>query len=312
MGNVVGENRRITHVSNVIVVLLMTGIFTVVWMNSYNRFAFRSHQELGALFSILAWVIFYLKFCQIYGALKIASNAISEIGFSQFLSIGFSDLILYVVVCLAGRYYIDIWPGVLAVIVQIVTGFVWATLSKRYFLNHVDPNKCLLIYDAAISDGERVCGKEFSAKIEKHYGHLFEIVECEPVSDEMEMICKKIDEYPITFIYDMPLEKRSIIIDYCVNRGKRFYVTPTVEDIIARGYDVKHFIDTPLMAYNGSFKVAQTYLGKRVMDIVFSLFFIILTSPIMLLTAAAIKIEDGGDVFFRQDRVGQGGRFSKF
>jgi lipopolysaccharide/colanic/teichoic acid biosynthesis glycosyltransferase len=47
---------------------------------------------------------------------------------------------------------------------------------------------------------------------------------------------------------------------------------------------------------------------KRFFDIVFSLLALILTSPIILVTAIAIKLEDSGPVFFRQDRVTIGGK----
>jgi len=47
---------------------------------------------------------------------------------------------------------------------------------------------------------------------------------------------------------------------------------------------------------------------KRLMDIVVSAAALILLSPVFLLTALAIKIEDGGSIFFRQQRVGHRGR----
>lgn len=78
------EKRNITHVASVIVTLLMTGTFIAVWLLDYNHIVFRTHRELGAVCSVLIWVIFYLKFCQVYDAFKIASTAISEIAFSQF------------------------------------------------------------------------------------------------------------------------------------------------------------------------------------------------------------------------------------
>ena len=42
---------------------------------------------------------------------------------------------------------------------------------------------------------------------------------------------------------------------------------------------------------------------KRCFDIFFSLIFLILMSPIMILTALAIKLYDGGPVFYRQVRL---------
>lgn len=305
------ENRNVTRTASGIITVLMTAAFTAVWMLYYNATVFRTHQELGAFFSILIWLIFYLKFGQVYRSFKIASNAIGETAFSQFLSIGFADLILYIAGCLTARRYITILPGAVAVVVQVILGFLWATYSKQYFLKHIEPRRCLLVYDADISDVDRVRGREFSEKLEKSYGHLFTIVERMPVTAEMDMVFPEIANYPVVFVYDMPLEKRSIIVNYCVNTGKRLYITPTVEDIIARGYDVKHFIDTPLMAYNGSFKIKQTYFGKRALDILFGLFLCVLTSPIMLVTAIAIKLEDHGTILFKQDRVGQGGKVFK-
>lgn len=217
-------------------------------------------------------------------------------------------MILYVAGCLATRFYVNILSDAAIVVLQSVIGFFWATRSKQYFLAHVEPRRCLLIYDADITGHERIKGHEFAEKLESTYCHLFEIQERIPVSNEIKETLVEIANYPVIFIYGMPLEKRSKIVNYCVNTGKRFYVTPTIEDIVARGYDIKHFIDTPLMEYNGSFKKAQTYFGKRALDIIISLLMLILTSPIMLVAAIAIKVEDGGSVFFKQARVGQDGK----
>ncbi|WP_430972667.1 sugar transferase [Sunxiuqinia rutila] len=47
---------------------------------------------------------------------------------------------------------------------------------------------------------------------------------------------------------------------------------------------------------------------KSIFDFFFSLFALILVSPILILIAIAIKLEDGGPVFFKQERVGLNGR----
>lgn len=53
------------------------------------------------------------------------------------------------------------------------------------------------------------------------------------------------------------------------------------------------------------------FFVKRAFDIVSSLCAMIVLSPIFLITAIAIKIEDGGPVVFSQDRVGKDGRIFK-
>jgi len=52
-------------------------------------------------------------------------------------------------------------------------------------------------------------------------------------------------------------------------------------------------------------------LVKRVFDIVASLGLLILAAPVMVLAALLIVIEDGAPVFYRQERVGLGGRLFK-
>jgi lipopolysaccharide/colanic/teichoic acid biosynthesis glycosyltransferase len=47
---------------------------------------------------------------------------------------------------------------------------------------------------------------------------------------------------------------------------------------------------------------------KRAFDVALSGVGLVLSSPLWLLIAAAIKLEDGGPVFFPQDRVGRHGR----
>lgn len=50
-------------------------------------------------------------------------------------------------------------------------------------------------------------------------------------------------------------------------------------------------------------------LLKRAMDMLIAGFALLLLSPLFLLVALAIKVEDGGPVLFRQARVGRGNRF---
>ena len=52
----------------------------------------------------------------------------------------------------------------------------------------------------------------------------------------------------------------------------------------------------------------RCYFGaKRSFDIISSLCAMIVLSPVFLITALAIKIEDGGPAIFSQDRVGKDG-----
>ena len=54
--------------------------------------------------------------------------------------------------------------------------------------------------------------------------------------------------------------------------------------------------------------VNGTPWAKRIFDFISSLILLVLLSPLFLLIALLIKLEDGGPAFFSQTRVGKGGR----
>lgn len=58
----------------------------------------------------------------------------------------------------------------------------------------------------------------------------------------------------------------------------------------------------------GAASVHQEPLLKRPLDIALSTIGLLLSSPLWLLIAIAIKLDDGGDIFYEQERWGRGGR----
>jgi Undecaprenyl-phosphate glucose phosphotransferase len=65
-----------------------------------------------------------------------------------------------------------------------------------------------------------------------------------------------------------------------------------------------HMLDLrPTLAETGPY-----LFQKRIFDVTFSIFILLLTLPITLLIALAIKLGSGGPIFFVQDRVGLNGR----
>lgn len=63
----------------------------------------------------------------------------------------------------------------------------------------------------------------------------------------------------------------------------------------------------PLASTPSTIGVKEPLL-KRPLDIVFSCFMLILSMPVIIPIALLIKLEDGGPIFYRQERWGKGGR----
>jgi exopolysaccharide biosynthesis polyprenyl glycosylphosphotransferase len=135
----------------------------------------------------------------------------------------------------------------------------------------------------------------------------YHIAEKININQGLETIFAKITDYDAVLINDIPSEIKNDILKECFRVDKRVYFTPKISDIIEKTAEEINLFDTPLyLCRNTGMSRGQRFI-KRFCDILFSLIGLIVTSPILLITALAIKLEDGGPVFFRQDRATIGG-----
>ena len=71
-------------------------------------------------------------------------------------------------------------------------------------------------------------------------------------------------------------------------------------------------VDTMLpswLIFSDGFKTSALRLAmKRLLDVVLSLILLVVTAPLMALTAVLVRLEGGGPVLYRQKRMGQNGR----
>lgn len=116
--------------------------------------------------------------------------------------------------------------------------------------------------------------------------------------DQVYIIQKHGDELPFTQQYvdlciDMGVTVR-LVVDFYKRRRANSYVS-TVGTY-------------PIIAYHTICLNTYEKVLKRIMDLVGGLVGVILTSPIMLVTAIAIKLDSKGPILFKQTRVGQNGR----
>ena len=118
----------------------------------------------------------------------------------------------------------------------------------------------------------------------------------------------QIKEADAVFFYDVPSPEKQTLTEYCYKHLKSVYANPSISDIVTRSSENRMFGDLPFFAKEFSGMTMEQRIAKRVMDISISAFFLILASPVMLISAILIKLDDGGPVFFRQKRATIRGR----
>jgi exopolysaccharide biosynthesis polyprenyl glycosylphosphotransferase len=87
-----------------------------------------------------------------------------------------------------------------------------------------------------------------------------------------------------------------------------FVVSPAITGVSSSKLTTRVIAGSPLMEITSTKFTGPQYFVKTVFDIVFSVLALAMASPVMLLTAIAIKLSDGGPVFFTQTRIGRDGK----
>lgn len=116
-------------------------------------------------------------------------------------------------------------------------------------------------------------------------------------------IDSKIECYDAVLLNDLPSFAEKKLLKSCFERNKRVYVVPKISDIILKSSQDINLVDTPLFLCRNLGIRPWKLVVKRGLDLVLSSIAVIILSPILIITAIAIKLEDGGPVFFTQERV---------
>lgn len=293
------ENKNITNMAKMILYIWNVGLFALVWVFYYNTYTFQSFLNLGAIMSCIIYTFIYYSLCNLYQAFRIASTEITDTAFSQTIAFGIADLILYVECCLIYNQYVNIWPGVATVLAQIVGTTVIIHVTKRYMVTHIAPRKTLLLYGKHVT---REDAEFFVQRLMKKYNHLFDVTRIEFDRMSREELSMLLADCEAVLLYEVSNDVRGKFMKLCTEQKKVLYFTPKIEDILCQGSVEKNLLDTPLMKYEYQYDSKRGYIGKRALDLFISSFALIVLAPVMLITAIAIKVEDGGSIFFKQRR----------
>lgn len=121
-----------------------------------------------------------------------------------------------------------------------------------------------------------------------------------------------IHAYGIDQMYIMQRKSNQIDIQPYLNMCMEMGVTVRIIMNVFHAGAAQTYVSSvgtyPILTYHTVSLNATERFFKRLIDIFGSLFGIILSSPIMLIAAIAIKLDSPGDVIFKQERVGLNGR----
>lgn len=186
-------------------------------------------------------------------------------------------------------------PMVLLTIVDLAVLILWIVLTNKLYFRLYPPRKLVVIY------GDRNAAElvlKMSRRVDKYM-----ICESVSASAPPEEIREAISRYEGIILCEVSGRLRNDLIKYCFAQNVRAYIAPKISDIILRGAEEIRLFDTPLLLCRNYGLTFEQKLGKRIFDLVFAVVFLVILSPVMLASAIAIKLDDGGPVLFKQKRL---------
>ncbi len=282
-----------------IIVVSLTLSFVEIWNQNYIESLFSNKGNYLVIFS---FVFIFSVFSSLYGAFNIGIYRIHEIIYSFSLAALVTDVVMYLELSLIARNLVAVPPMIVCFIYQVGTIFLLSFCANTIYFKLYPARRVLAVF----SDDAK--GFEFIKKM-SIISERFKVESgINAEHTDIENIKKHIDKYDAVAICDIDKRMQKEIISYCYTKQKRTYLLPDITDIILNnGYEIQ-ISDTPVIMSRNRGLTTEQALVKRFFDILISTVGIIILSPLMFFIAVAIKIDDGGPVFFKQNRVTQNGK----
>lgn len=279
--------------------VLLAVPFAACWWGYYATRTDSPFYNRGNWAIIALFLIVYVIYGKIYDCFLISLNSIAEMIYSQALALILTDFILYIVTFLLMKRLPNPLPLLAAFVGQLLLAALWSWLANKWYFAKFPAKDTAVVFDVR-SGLDRLIGE---------YGLDKKFRICLTVSAKD---CLKdihmIDGMRTVFLSGVHSHDRNIILKYCVERHIDVYVIPRVGDVIMSGAKKMHMFHLPMLRV-GRYNPNPFYLfAKRFFDLVVSGVAVVVLSPILLITAIAIKACDGGPVFYKQIRLTKDGR----
>lgn len=287
--------RIVTFGAAVILLGVITGIFAFFWYRYYSEAIVLPYYRRGNWVLIGIYGLLTALFFKAYGGFKVGYLKKTDMLYSQSLSMICVNTVAYLLISLIGRHFMNVFPILMMTLADFAFIAVWTFVSGKIFFLLYPPRKLVILYGS----------RQAAALVLKMSRRIDKYMICESVSadEKTEKIKELMQKYEGVIICDLPAEQRNDFLKYCFENSIRAYITPKISDIIIRGADDIRLFDTPLLLSRNYGLDFEQRLIKRLFDIVFCIIALVPALPLMLASAIAVKLHDGGPVLYRQKRL---------
>ena len=277
----------------------LTAFYAYMWYNYfYNHIFWKTGNRFNVNGHILVVGIYFVLlffFSNTYGALKIGYLKPMDVFLSQLFALLCVNVLTYAQLCLMyGWFVISGEKMVPMTVYQLVFSAVWIWICNLIYRRAFPPRRLLLVH------GERAIGdilNKFASRKDK-----YRVERCMNIKEGYDAIRAALPGYDAVVLWDIHTKDRNVLLKYCYSRSIRVYMMPKIPDVIVKGSTQLHLFDTPILLTRECALRVEQRIVKRIIDLVCAAILLVLTSPIMLVTAVVIRLYDGGPVLYKQVR----------
>lgn len=289
----------------VILTVAATGLFYMCWYNfvKVNNQTGHLTGKGNLLMATLCYAVLFIEIGRGLRAFVIGVDRKANLLASQVLTVwSVNTLEIFLSCAITGQllFWVDFLKRYFVLsVVQSVVLCVLVIPLINYYRRLFPPLQMIEIY----GEYHNKIYEKINFRKDKY--HVVKLMHCD---EPEEVIRAEIEKYDAVLINDLPSVVKNKILKMCFDMDKRVYFTPKLSDVIIKSSDEINLFDTPLfLCRNQGVGIIRRFI-KRLFDVVLSGLALVVLSPVMLITAIAIKMYDGGPVFFKQERCTVGGR----
>ena len=290
------KEKGVLYLFKMIITLLVTGSIFLIWFFYYNPKINLPFFEKGHYLMIVVFTAIYLFFTRVYGGFMVGTASVIDLIFSQIIAIGFTVGSSYAIFTLLSYKLVNPVPLIIFFVAFSIVSALWCFVADKVYFSLHKAKKTIVIFGNKESyesiKGIKGMTKRFVVS-ETH--------DCEKIS--LEEIFEKVKDFDAVFMCGVPSDYRNEILKYCIANDIDCFIKPKISDTIIRGGKTIQMMNVPVYRCKRGDTGLIYLIAKRFFDIVLSIIAIILASPFMIVTALAIKLYDGGKVFYRQTRL---------
>ncbi len=253
-----------------------------------------------------AFVVTNMMFTAIYGGYDIGKKSKKNVQNCVFINTWLTDIVVFTLFAVLTKS-IDNGSALLsslglllfAVVVQGILTLLLIRLGFEVYYYATRNSHTLYIVNREADEPKMIANIEERAS--KMPGDLV-------VDYTMEGLFQEIEKFDHIFISGVPAEQRRKLMEYSYGRGKNILFTPEISDIVEVTSEYRMFGDALIFSSAKTELTTSERVLKRTFDILGASILLILSSPLFLLSALLIKLDDHGKVFFTQMRATRNGK----